>query len=197
VLVGGGLVALIAITVLTDLPQHASRPAEIAGDRSVMTQVNTDVGPCSYALGESLTIYGDLRAHSLTGSESALVPGLLRDDQTACSFTNESIYQLSTIEVPGSRAGKDLGQLVNSVTLWATSDALSAIEQIQTLSSHPSNAHAVTQLAKDERQLVLDRAQATAELAAADKVLRTNLPALRLVKVAAPARAGLTPPRTS
>jgi hypothetical protein len=185
VLVAAGLAAVMAVAVVTDLPQHASRPVEIAGDKSVMSQVNADVGPCSYALGEAFTIYGDLTAHTLSASDAARVPALLRDDQEACSFVDDSVYQLSTIEVPGSAVGKDLGQLVSSVTLWASSDALSAIEQIQILYSHPSNATALQRLAQDEQLLGRDRGQAEAELDAADTVLRTRLPALRLAQVPA------------
>jgi hypothetical protein len=181
------VVVVLAITVLTDLPQHTSRSAEISGDRTVMSQINGDVGPCSYALGETFTIYAGLTAHSLTRSELGQAPGLLRDDQVACSFTDDSVYQLSTIEVPGSSAGKDLGQLVSTVTLWATSDALSAIEQVQTLDTHPTDSRALAQLRNDERLLASDRAQAEAELNAADKVLRTRLPAIQLAQAPAPA----------
>jgi hypothetical protein len=187
VLVAASLVVVAGITVVTDLPQHASRPVQIAGDTTVMSEVNTDVGPCSYALGESFTIYGDVTARSLTRSETDQVPGLLRDDQVACSFIDDSIYQLSTIDVPNDTAGKDLGQLVNSVTLWASSDALAAIEQIQTLSSDPSNAAALGRLAQDEKMLDQDNAQAEAELDAADKVLQTKLPVLRLAQPPQPA----------
>jgi hypothetical protein len=154
------------ITVLTDLPQHDSRPVEIAGDTSVMNEVNADVGPCSYALGESVEIYGDFTAHTLT-----------------CSFTDDSIYQLSTVEVPNSAAGKHLGQLVSTVTLWATSDALSAIEEIQTLSSDPTTAAGRRRLAHDELLLGRDRAQAQSQLSAADQILRARLPALHLTAV--------------
>jgi hypothetical protein len=176
------LVLVLAVVVLTDLPQDSSRSAEISDDTSVMSQVNSDIGPCSYALGESFTIYGDLTARSLSKSEDHQVPGLLTDDQAACSFTDDSIYQLSTITVPGSGSGTDLGQLVGTVTLWATADALSAIEQIQVLDTHPSNRHALNVLATDEKVLDQDRAQAEAELAAADKLARTRLPALDLAQ---------------
>lgn len=189
VLVPAAIVIVLAITVITDLPQHASRSVEISGDRTVMSQVNADVGPCSYAVGETFTIYAGLTAHSLTSTETGQVPGLLRDDQAACSFTDDSIYQLSTIEVPGSAAGRDLGQLVSTVTLWASSDALSAIEQVQTLESHPGNTTALGKLRDDERLLGSDRAQALAELSAADAVLRTQLPALKLSPAPAPAPA--------
>jgi hypothetical protein len=182
VLVPGAVAIILAITVLTDLPQHTSRSAEISGDRSVMSQVNADVGPCSYAVGESFTIYAGLTAHSLTHSELEQVPGLLRDDQLACSFTDDSIYQLSTLEVPGSAAGKDLGQMVSTVTLWASSDALSAIEQMQTLYSHPNSSTALARLRDDERLMNSDRSQALAQLNDADAVLRTRLPALKLTQ---------------
>jgi hypothetical protein len=184
-LVAVGVIAVIAVTVVTDLPQHDSRAADIGGDTTVMSEINSDVGPCSYALHETLTIYHDLTTHTLSKEDASQVPGLLRDDQAACSFTDDSIYQLSTIDVPGSASGKDLGQVEGTVTLWATSDALSAIEDVQTLSLDPSNAAARRSLAKAENELSRDRAQAEAELAAADRNLRTHLPALQLSSVPA------------
>jgi hypothetical protein len=181
-LVSATLVVVVAVTVVTDLPQHASRSGQISDDTSVMTQLNTDVGPCSYALGESFTIYRDLTARTLTPSEDNQVPGLLGDDQSACSFTDDSIYQLSTIDVPGSASGKYMGQLVSTVTLWATSDALTAIEEIQALDTDPSSPGARQRLAQAERLLGHDRAQAEAELHAADTLVGTQLPALHLAQ---------------
>ena len=67
---------------------------------------------------------------------------MLRDDQSACSFTSSSIYDLSNVEGTGTPAGKDINQVVNVATIWATSDALAAIEDIQTLSTDPGNAQA-------------------------------------------------------
>ena len=103
--------------------------------------------------------------------------GLLRDDQDACSFTDDSIYQLSSIEVPGSAAGKRLGDLVATTTLWTSSDALGAIADLQTLLSKPADASAQRDLAKRERALASDRAAALAEVNAADHILGTRLQA--------------------
>jgi hypothetical protein len=185
VLVPGALTLVLAVVVLTDLPQNSSRAAQISNDTTVMSQVNSDIGPCSYALEETFTIYRDLSAGSLSRSEERQVPGLLTDDQTACSFMDDSIYQLSTITVPGSGSGRDLGQLVGTVTLWATADALSAIEQVQVLDTDPSDRQALKLLAGDEKLLGSDRAAAEAELAAADKTVGTRLPALDLAEVPA------------
>jgi hypothetical protein len=189
VIVTGVVIIVLAITVITDLPQHASLPVQIAGDKTVVQEVNADVGPCAFAANESFTLYADQKAHSLDQSELSKVPGLLNDDQSACSFTSDSIYELSSdIEVPGSAAGRPLGQMVSTVTLWATSDALSAIESIQALTNDPANASALAQLEKDERQLSSDRAEAEAQLSSADKLLGTKLPGLNLPALPDPSR---------
>ena len=60
------LVAVVAVTVAVDLPKHGSRTGQISDDARVVTQVNQDVGPCSDALGESFSIYGDFSHHTLS-----------------------------------------------------------------------------------------------------------------------------------
>ena len=124
VVLGACVAVVLVITVITDLPSHASRATNIASSNAVVKEVNTDISPCVFAANEAFTIYGYQVHKSLTASDRANVPALLNDDQTACSFTNDSIFSLSDIEVPGSSAGKQLGNIVSSVTLWTTSDAL-------------------------------------------------------------------------
>jgi hypothetical protein len=173
---------VVGAIVVSDLPQSNSRAAEISNGASVVSQVNENVGPCSFALSESFTIYDDLESRSLSPSEESEVPGLLNDDQSACSFTDNSIYNLSTMDVPGGAYGNDLGQMVSVVTLWATSDSLAAIEEIQVLDTTPSDLKAREDLAEDVRVLGHDRAQALAELQAVDKLLGTDLSALHLAE---------------
>jgi hypothetical protein len=175
-LVGGAVVVILAITVLTDLPVNTSRSEDIASERSVMQELNSDIAPCALAVHQALGIWGLQATHALTASERASTPGLLSDDQSACSFTNESIYDLTNIEVPGSPAGKDMGDLVATATLWTTSDALRAIEDVQTLMTDPSDAKALGSLSVEERRLAADRRSANAEEGAADRTLETRLP---------------------
>ena len=102
-----------------------------------MQQINDDIAGCAYGVKETFTIYQDEKKGSLTPSDRAETPSMLRDDQTACSFTSSEIYDLSNVEGTGTPAGKNIGDVVNVVTLWATSDALGAIEDIQTLQDDP------------------------------------------------------------
>lgn len=78
--------------------------------------------------------------------------------------------------MPGSAAGKHLGALVGTATLWATSDALGAIEDIQALFVHPDQSATLADLADKERAAAADRREALAEMAAADHILGVRLP---------------------
>ena len=170
------VLVIVLITVLSDLPVSTSRADDISAERSVMSEVNTDLAPCALAIHQAIGIWNLQAAHELTPADRAPTPGLLSDDQTACSFTSENIYDLTTnIQVPGTAAGKDLGQVVATATLWTTSDALGAIEDVQTLMSDPGNTAARHSLAKEEGQLAADRATALSQEEAADHTLDTSL----------------------
>lgn len=191
VIVAGCVIVVLIVTVITDLPENASLASQVPGDRTVVQQVDTDVAPCAFAANESFTLYSDVKSRSVSQSDLSKVPGLLSDDQNACSFTSDSIYELASdvdVPVPGSSAGKALGQLINTVTLWATSDALSAIESIQALTTDPSNASALRQLRKEETILARDRSQAEQQLSEADRALKAKLPGLNLPSLPDPKR---------
>ena len=168
-------VVILLITVLTDLPTSSSRADDIAAGGSVMTEVNSDLAPCAFALNQAIGIWNLQAAHQLTAADRAPTPGLLSDDQSACSFTSEGIYDLANIDVPGTPAGKHLGQMVGIATLWTTSDALRAIEDVQTLMSNSNDTTARQDLSKQEAQLANDRRGALAQETAADHLLATHL----------------------
>ncbi len=174
-LVAVAVAVVVAITVITDLPVHTSRASDISSEQGVMSELNPDLAPCALAVHEALGIWGDQSAHTLSAAEQAESASLLRDDQNACSFTDESIFDLSNIEVPGSPAGKDMGDLVATSVLWTTSDALKAIEAVQILMVHPQDASALTSLDKAEDAMAADRAAGLREVARADQVLDTTL----------------------
>ncbi|MCU1491227.1 MAG: hypothetical protein JWM85_2632 [Acidimicrobiaceae bacterium] len=186
ILLGGAVAVVLAITIITDLPQHTARTTEIANERTVLSEIDTDISPCTFAVQEAFQLYADESKPSLTAGNRARIPGLLRDDQSACSFTDNAIFDLSNIEVPGSAAGRDIGAIVTTATTWASSDALAAIESIQTLISSPNNAKAKADLATAERLAAEDRGKANSELAAANVVLKAHLPNPALPRLPAP-----------
>ncbi len=175
---------VLLITVISDLPTSTSRADDITAERSVMSEVNTDLGPCALGVRQAIGIWNLQAAHALTAAGRAPTPGLLSDDQTACSFTDESIFDLTDIDVPGTPAGKDLGQLIATATLWTTSDSLQAIEDVQTLMSDPADASALRSLAVEDKRLATDRSTALSQEEAADRALATRLPSVDLPPVA-------------
>ena len=174
-----GVVVVLAAAVVSDLPTQASRATDIQAETTVIGEINTDVAPCVFAVGEALTLYSDETSGILTAAHRAQIPGLLRDDQDACSLTDQSIYDLSDIESPGGTAGNRVGDALNTATVWTTSDALGAIETIQALTNGP-NAKARAQLLDYEHLMTADRQKAAAEIHAADKSLRATLPLINL-----------------
>ncbi len=190
-LIGLAVAAIILVTVLSDLPVSTSKASDIGAERSVMSEVNTDLASCAYAIHQAIGIWNLEAADQLTPADRAPTPGLLSDDQSACSLTNEDIYDLaSNVQVPSTTAGKHLGQLVATATLWTTSDALQAIEDVQTLMNRPKDASVLHNLAKEETQLDDDRGSAIAQEQAADHTLQTHLQPVDLPAVTAPNSSG-------
>jgi hypothetical protein len=182
--IGLAVAAVVLITVLSDLPVSTSRASDISAERSVMSEVNTDLAPCAYAIHQAIGIWKLQAARQLTPADRSPTPGLLGDDQSACSFTNEDVFDLTNVQVPQTTAGKQLGQMVATATLWTTSDALRAIEDVQTLLNDPGNGTALHSLSTAESQLAADRGSALAHEEAADRALDTHLPPVDLPIVA-------------
>jgi hypothetical protein len=192
--IAAAVLVIALITVLTDLPTSTSRASDLAAERSVMSEVNSDLQPCAYAVGQAVGIWALQVHHQLSAAERSPTPGLLSDDQSACSFTNQGVYDLSNIQVPGTAAGKKLGQLLAVAMLWTTSDSLRAIEDVQTLMNQPNNAAAVRDLSRAEAQLASDRRSALADENAADRDLDTHLQPVNLPPVPATATPSTTAP---
>jgi hypothetical protein len=170
------VIVIVLITVLTDLPTGTSRASDVSAERSVMSEVNSDLQPCAYSIHQALGIWALAATHQLSAADRAPTPGLLGDDQSACSLTNESTYDLaSNIQTPSTAAGKELAQVIATATLWTTSDALRAIEAVQTLMNDPGNAAAQQSLKKAESQLARDRRTALAAEGVAERDLHTEL----------------------
>ena len=176
VLAAAAVVVLIVASVLVDLPTHTTAATDTADQTAIMKQINTALAGCSFGVKETFTIYQQQRAGTLSASDRSLTPSLLRDDQSACSFTSSSIYDLSNVQGTGTAAGKDIGLVVDVATLWATSDALAAIEDIQTLSTDPTNAKALSDLPERESSLTQGRSQAFGDVRAAEHILHSRLP---------------------
>ena len=128
-----GVVVVVAVAVISDLPTGASRSADIQAETTVIGQINTDIAPCVFAVHEAQNLYSRETSDTVTSADRAQIPGLLRDDLDACSLTDQSIYDLSDVESPGGAAGDRVADALNTATVWTTSDAVGVIATIQAL----------------------------------------------------------------
>lgn len=177
VIATAAVVAVIGASILVDLPRNVSAAEDIASQTATLKQINTDTGPCGYAVSETFLIHGDQLAGTLTAADRASATKMLTDDQTACSFTNGSIFDLTNnIQVQDTAAGKYVDRSLSVTTTWVTSDALAAVEDIQYLYLHPGDRAKTRDLAAEERLLAQDRAQALNDVQQASMLLHTHLP---------------------
>ena len=177
VIVTAAVVAVIGASVLVDLPRHVSAAEDIASQTATLRQINTDTGPCAYAVNETFLIHHDQVSGTLTASDRATATKMLTDDQTACSFTNGSIFDLTNnIQVQDTAVGRYVDRSLSVTTTWVTSDALAAVEDIQYLYLHPGDQAKTRDLAAQERLLAQDRAQALEDVQQAGTILHTHLP---------------------
>ena len=141
-----------------------------------MTEVNSDLSSCALAVHQAVGIWTLQSAHKLTAADRAPTPGLLSDDQTACSLTNESIFDLANIEIPGTAAGKHLRQMAAlRHSSGRRRTRLRVIEDVVTLMANPNDPSVRVDLTKAEASLDADRARAIAQERAADRTLQTRL----------------------
>ncbi|MHB1208283.1 MAG: hypothetical protein ACYC1I_01085 [Acidimicrobiales bacterium] len=170
------VIVVVAVSVISDLPHPITKAEDATAQNASMKQINTDIGPCVFAVKEAFSFYEQKVTGQLSPSNLAQVPSLLVGDQTACSFTSGSIYDLTNnIQVLDTKAGKDIDHMLSVVVLWSTSDALAAIEDIQYLISHPGDTKKLHNLAQEEALLAKDRSLALNYVARAERTLGMKL----------------------
>lgn len=185
-LVALAIVAILVVTVLTDLPVPDNRASDITSAKIVIGQVRGDLAPCTNAASEAFQLYGFQSSGTLTSYEHSNAPAWLNQDVVACSFANAQVFDLSAVDIPGTASGKQLGNMLNAAQLWATSDAKDAMDAISQLLGTPTNAAARTTLASDWAKMVTDRSSANRAIAAAATLLSTPLPGIGLPSVPRP-----------
>lgn len=183
ILVALVVAAVVVITVVTDLPQPTTRSSSIADEAAVVKSINTYLLDCSTSVTQALQLRGYALEANLPSSDRMRIPGLLRDDEAACTVTNNDTLTLASIQAPGTPAGKQMGRAVQAVSLWATSDATTVVLAIEQLTASRASEHqpkALSQLNRGLRYASADRAKALDDVRAAGALLDTTLPAPKI-----------------
>jgi hypothetical protein len=178
------VVVVVGVSVVTDLPHHISPGEDASAQNASIKQINLDLAPCNYAISEMYHYYETKIAASAAPLQSQKFPKWMTDDQSACSFTSGSIYDLTNnFQALDTNAGKHIDNMHTIVVTWITSDALGAINDIMYLFNHPGDATKIAALRKRTALLNAEHAQAMAEWSRANSLLGGRLFPLKLVQL--------------
>lgn len=182
-LTSAAVVVVLAVTVVTDLPTTSTRASDLKTAQGIVSEIETDTAPCNLGMTEAFEFYADTTSGHITPAHRAQIPGLIRDDLGACTFTNQSIVDLASINVPSSPTGRLLNNVAGNVLTWCDPAALTAIDQITLLIEDTSTAVGRHRLARDEKALTADRAAAYRSITALEHELGSHdLPRITLVQ---------------
>ncbi len=173
---------VIGVSVITDLPHPISKAEDAAAQNATIKEINRDVKPCTFALGEAFRFYRSEVAGTLTTPQLKVVNTYLISDQTVCSFAGPSMSALNSNYQPvGTTAGRYIDKMLSvSIYAWMDSDANGAIADIKYLFKHPGDAKTLRDMASRERFLAKDRSDALDDIARASAVLGLPLHTLNL-----------------
>jgi hypothetical protein len=175
-LVALGVVVVLAVSVISDLPRHITKAQDAAEQNDSIHQINTDTAPCVFAVKQSFSFYQEQVTGKLSASHKKQVPALLVGDETACSFASGGVYDLTNnIQVNDTTAGKHIDSMLSVIFIWVTSDALAAIKDIQYLFVHPNDPAKIKSLSRREALLDQDRVKIFADFTAAERILGLTL----------------------
>ncbi len=167
------LVLIVAVSVVSDLPRPITQNQDAASQNASIKEINTDLAECAFAVKESFHIYNMNVNGKLTSSDLGQVPKLLNDDETACSFASEPVYDLTNnLQVQDTKAGKHIDRLKSAVQTWMTDYALASIRDIQYLFKHPGDSSTIRHLGDQELKLSAQRALALSDEVKADDALK-------------------------
>lgn len=176
-----GIVVVIAISVVTDLPHPISKSEDAIQQNGVIKLINGDAAPCIYALNESYSFYRQEISHSLSASNLKTVKNYLLQDQTVCSFASGPISDMTnTIQVSKTTAGKKIDEALSSVVKWLTYDGVGTILDIEGYFAKVPFHMNVASLSHHEDLLQSDRTAVLSDIQAASSDLGVTLTPIKL-----------------
>ena len=179
------IVVVVAVSVITDLPQHVTKTRDASYQNASLKQINRDVAPCSFAVKQAFSFYEQRAAGTLSLSNYALTRKLLNEDQVSCSFAGAPVSDLTNnLQVTDTTAGRHIDTMLSVVVTWMTNDADASIADILYLFDHPGDTKHLRDLTKQQKYLAKDRSDALADLSAANELLGGRLNALKLPALA-------------
>lgn len=136
-----GVVAVVGASLALDFGHSANRADRGSDLKALVSQVNTDVASCNSSVADSFTAYREViggRADERSAAEK-----IAADDEQYCTpVGNTDLYDLATLEVPGTLKAYNLQAALGQVVSWAYPNGAAAIDDIGRMLASSANTGA-------------------------------------------------------
>ena len=142
--------------------------------RSLVSQVSSDLASCHSSVTDSFAAYDDVvNGHPGDRKKAEKV---INGNQPYCTpVGNTDLYDLDTLEVPGSLRDYNLQPAVQNLGQWAYPDASNLIGDLGALLANPGDYKARTDLQSQINQMASLNDSAVATFDGAARNLRTTV----------------------
>jgi len=171
-----GIIVVVAISVVMDLPHHVTKSEDVSQQNAVITQINNDMATCTFAVHESETFYRQALANTLGAANLPTVKNYVLQDQTACSFASGPVFDMTNnIQVVDTAAGKWVDAAYQATEKWVTYDAVGLTYNILQYFKNGPSPTISANLVKFQTLMAQDRLTIVNDLARASTILGTSL----------------------
>lgn len=134
-----GVVVVLALSVAFDVGHSATAHDRASDLRSLVSEVKSDMASCNSSVADSFQAYNDVLGGEYSKRHEA--ERVINGDEPYCTLAgNTDLYDLATLEVPGTLRPYNLQSVLQSLTSWAFPDAAKVINDIGNLLEHPGDA---------------------------------------------------------
>lgn len=158
-----GVVAVVAVAVVLDVPTGASRSERQSAFSSWMATLDQDVVQCNAAMHDAIAI----RFSANTSLAKTYTDTAIND----CAFTDSGIVDLGGEQPPVDASSEAADQIAPAATKWADAYAVILMQELLVTISAPSDASAQRVLVADAVRLDRERAVVEGFVARAERGL--------------------------
>lgn len=124
-----GIVAVVGASLALDFGHSANRADRGSDLKALVSQVNTDIASCNSSVADSFTAYRDVVGGR--SDERGAAEKIAADNEQYCTpVGNTDLYDLATLEVPGTLKAYNLQSTLGQVVSWAYPNGAAAINDI-------------------------------------------------------------------
>jgi hypothetical protein len=174
-----GVAAVVLASVATDIGHRASTSDRASDLRGLVNEVKSDLASCNASVRDSFSAYSEVvRGRP---DERSAAEGIVNGDEPNCTpVANSDLYDLATLETPGTLRSFGVQAATVNLSSWAFPDAAATISDLGQLLTHPDDQAAGQDLTRRMDDMARLDQSAEGTFAAAATALHTGISSLDL-----------------